>query len=286
MRRLYLLTALISLVVLTAAEQKVDPTFLRRGLHSAKARPDDLSAPGCEYRPLFGAGDEESRIVRGVARFGQVRLNKGSASALVNYPREEQIYFVTAGEGKVVYEGKKHTIRKDDFLYLPPGVEHGLANDSGGALDVIVIGYKIPAGMNVQKPVSLQIANLSEVKKQVVGNHPPSTLYQLMMGDVKSTRDRLSTGHVLTSLFIMEMTPGGTNTPHHHDREEEIYVLLDGEGEMVAGSGMDGVEGRHASKPGDAFFIRLNATVGFYNTGKSTAHILAVRSLYPFGRGQ
>ncbi len=83
----------------------------------------------------------------------------------------------------------------------------------------------------------------------------------------------------------MEITPGGTNTPHHHEREEEIYLLLDGTGDMVAGSGMDGVEGRHSAKPGDAYFIRLNGTVGFYNTGSTTAHILAVRSRYPFRSG-
>jgi mannose-6-phosphate isomerase-like protein (cupin superfamily) len=103
------------------------------------------------------------------------------------------------------------------------------------------------------------------------------------MGDTKSTRDKIAAGHVLTSLFIMEFAPGGDNHPHHHDREEEIYLLLDGQGDMVAGSGMDGIEGRFPSKPGDAYFFRLNCTVGFYNPKEPgrKAHILAVRSLYP-----
>ena len=126
------------------------------------------------------------------------------------------------------------------------------------------------------------IANTEDVKKQLVGGHPPSTLYQLMIGDVRSTRDKIAAAHVLTSLFIMEITPGGTNQPHHHEREEEIYLLLDGQGDMVAGGGIDGGEGRHPSKPGDAYFFRLNCTVGFYNTGSTNAHILALRSLYPF----
>ncbi|MBK5292039.1 MAG: cupin domain-containing protein [Acidobacteriia bacterium] len=266
------------------ADRAVDPTYLRRNLHKVAAQPDELSAPGCQYRPVFGSGDGESRIARGLSRFGLVQLTPASSCAPVTYAREEQIYFVLSGNGQVLHGGEKHAIRKDDFLYLPPGVAHGLSASAGAALDVIVMGYKIPARMDPAIPAKLQIANLSEVKKQVVGNHPPSTLYQLMVGDTKSTRDRLSTGHVITSLFIMEMTPGGTNFPHHHDREEEVYLLLDGTGDMVAGGGMDGVEGRHASKPGDAFFIRLNGTVGFYNTGKTTAHILAIRSLYPFGK--
>ena len=73
-----------------------------------------------------------------------------------------------------------------------------------------------------------------------------STLYRLLMGDVDSKRDRIAAGRVLTSLFLMEIAPGGTNFPHHHQREEEIYLVLDGHGDMVAGGGIDGVEGRHA----------------------------------------
>ena len=55
---------------------------------------------------------------------------------------------------------------------------------------------------------------------------------------------------------------------------------------MVAGGGTDGNEGRYPAKAGDAFFIRLNATVGFYSGTKSGDHdlILAVRSRFPFQR--
>ena len=104
------------------------------------------------------------------------------------------------------------------------------------------------------------------------------------MGDTKSTRDRIAAGHLLVSLFVMEFKPGGDNTPHHHDNEEEIYVLLDGQGDMVAGGGMDGIEGPFPAKPGDAYFFRLNCTVGFYNGAQGPSRILAVRSTYPRGR--
>ncbi|MEZ5401850.1 MAG: cupin domain-containing protein [Bryobacteraceae bacterium] len=261
----------------------VDPTFLKTSAASVEPTSGDLSAAGVEYRPLFQKG----RIVRGVTRFAEVTVAPGAATPVVNYPRDEEIYYVTAGSGEVVYAGRKHALRKDDFLYLPPTVAHGLANGGDNPLKVLVMTYPIPAAAPISTPDSLQIANSNDVKKQVVGNHPPSTLYQLLIGDRKSTRDRIAAAHVVTSLFVMEFAPGGTNTPHHHDREEEIYILLDGEGEMVAGGGLDGVEGRHPAKPGDAYFIRLNATVGFYNRETQNApkaRILAVRSLYPFAR--
>ena len=105
------------------------------------------------------------------------------------------------------------------------------------------------------------------------------------MGDRQSRRDKLAAAQVLTSLFIMEFAAGGTNFPHHHEREEEIYLVLNGYGDMVAGGGLDGIEGRHPAKAGDAYFFRLNCTVGFYagnKPGEEKAHILAVRSLFPF----
>jgi mannose-6-phosphate isomerase-like protein (cupin superfamily) len=130
----------------------------------------------------------------------------------------------------------------------------------------------------------MQVANLNDVRLQTVGGHPSSTLYRLLMGDTKSTRDRIAAGHIMKSLYIMEFAPGGTNFPHHHEHEEEIYLLLDGEGEMVAGSGMNGIEGKYPARPGDAYFYRANATVGFYNSSKpgaKPARILAVRSTAP-----
>jgi mannose-6-phosphate isomerase-like protein (cupin superfamily) len=277
--------SLLMLTPLAAAERGVDPTFLRRSIPSAAAKESEIASSGCRYKPLFGAGDSQAGLAKGVARFGEITVDPGAESKPVQFPKEEQVYFIREGAGELLYGGQKVKVRRNDFMYLPAGVSHGLANSGSGPLKAILMGFKLPAGAAsggaAAKPM---IANTDDVKKQVVGNHPPSTLYQLMMGDTRSTRDKIAAGHVLTSLFIMEMTPGGTNFPHHHDREEEIYLLLDGTGDMVAGGGMDGVEGRHASRPGDAYFFRLNCTVGFYNTGSTTAHILAVRSLYPFGK--
>jgi mannose-6-phosphate isomerase-like protein (cupin superfamily) len=145
------------------------------------------------------------------------------------------------------------------------------------------MGYKIPAGARATPPSKPLVANIDDVKWQTVSGHPDSVVYQLLMGDKKSTRDKIAAGEVLTSVFIMEFAPGGTNFPHHHDQEEEIYLVLDGSGDMVAGGGTDGVEGRHAARAGDAYFFRLNCTVGFYSSRVGPkSRILAVRSRYPF----
>jgi mannose-6-phosphate isomerase-like protein (cupin superfamily) len=283
MKRLALAFFLLIIPSAFGAERTVAPTWLHRNVANVPEKATDISTPSCHYKPLFGAGDSETRIIRSVARFGEVTIDPSGQCKEVSYPDEEQIYYVLAGNGALSYGEKKASVKKDDFMYLPPQVRHGLANNSSSPLHFVVMGYNIPHGVSIPAPPSdLQIANTNDVKLESVAGHPESTQYRLLLGGKKGTRDRIDCGIVVTSLFLMEFAPGGTNFPHHHDSAEEIYLVLDGHGDIVAGGGENGVEGLHPSKAGDAYFFRLNSTVGFYNRGKNKAHILAVRSWYPF----
>ncbi|MDF7776301.1 cupin domain-containing protein [Sphingomonas sp. AOB5] len=264
-------------------DRKVDPTFLHRFVPDVAVKTVPISSASAKYRPLFGEGDDNSQILRGVTRFGQLSVDAGGRSSKVSYAREEHMLVILSGSGTVSYGGKDYPVKANDFMYLPPTVEFGL-NGGKEPVTAILMGFAIPEGMKLTVPDTLKLDNIDNVPLVTVGSHPVSTLYRLLMGDTTSTRDRLSTGHVMISLFVMEFQPGGTNFPHHHETQEEIYILLDGTGEMVAGSGMNGIEGKYPAKPGDAYFYRANATVGFYNDatpGKKPARILAVRSNLP-----
>ncbi len=269
---------LLTGLVLAAEERAVNPTFLRTNLANAAAAATPLTTPSCRVYPVFGEGAPRAAVARGVARFARIAVDANGKCAPLTLGREEQSWFIMKGEGAL--NGKP--LRRDDFVYVPAGTAIELSAAAAG-IELVQQGYRVPEGRAGGKEI--QIANAADVKKQVVGNHPPSTLYQLLIGDTRSTRDRIAAGAVLTSLFIMDIKPDGTNFPHNHDREEEIYLLLEGEGLMVAGGGSDGVEGKFPAKAGDAYFFRLNTTVGFYNTSRTNARILAARSLYPFGKG-
>lgn len=275
---------LVAALPLVGAERTVDPTFLHRYLPEVKKQKSEITTATCHYKPAFGAGDAQPRVPRGVARFGEIDIDAGGSCAPVAYPAEEQAYVVLDGGGTLDYAGEQINLRKHDFFYLPSNLRSAIASGSGAR--IIVMGFKIPAGTHVTTPSKALIANIDDVKWQPVSGHPDSVLYQLLMGDTKSKRDKIAAGNVLISLFIMEFEPGGTNFPHHHENAEEIYLVLDGTGDMVAGGGADGIEGRHPARAGDAYFFRLNSTVGFYASKDATpkARILAVRSLYPFSR--
>lgn len=278
-----LIALLISSSCAVGQERKVIPTWLHRYV-PALPEGGDLSSAACRYKPIFGEGDASSNSLPSVARFGEATLNGPGACASAQYERQEEIYFVLDGSGDLQYGSRTYRIRKNDFTYIPPALKHSLANNSNDRLQVLIMSFKIKPSITIAQPSGEpKIINLDNVKEQPVEGHPDSVLYKLLVGPKSGTRDAIDDAYVVTSLFWMDFAPGGTNFPHHHETAEEIYLVLDGEGTMVAGGGMDGIEGRHPSKAGDAYYFRQNCTVGFYNENKpgAKAHILAVRSWVP-----
>jgi mannose-6-phosphate isomerase-like protein (cupin superfamily) len=268
---------------LLAQERTVEPTWLHRELSAAREQKIDLTTNSCRYSPLFGEADTESRYPLSVARFGQLTIGPGGECHAVSYPRLEEIYFVRSGSGTLEFAGQAHPLAANDFTYLPPGVSHAISNHSTQPLRIILTTVKIPAQVAVSAAPKLEIANLAELKQQTVGGHPSSVRYQLMIGPHNRARDRINAAYNVVDFFLMDFAPAGTNFPHHHEIAEEIYLVLDGEGQMAAGSGADGVQGLYPAKADDAYYFRPNSTVGFYNRNApdAKAHILAVRVYVP-----
>jgi mannose-6-phosphate isomerase-like protein (cupin superfamily) len=284
MHKTVLFLSVVMSANLLAQDRTVDPTWLHRYVPALSEAKAEISSSTCHYKPIFGAGDADNRILRSVSHFGEITLESQGNCQSVLYDREEEIYFVLEGTGVVQSGDQTHPLRANDFTYLAPGVKHGLANNSVQPLRVLVMGFKIPprVALNTPPPPA-RIVNLDDVKEEPVQGHPTSVLYKLLAGPRNGKRDAIDSAYVITSFFLMDFAAGGTNFPHHHETAEEIYLVVDGQGEMVAGSGMDGLEGRFPAKAGDAYYFRPNCTVGFYNQDKpgAKAHILAVRSQIP-----
>ncbi|PYV80231.1 MAG: cupin domain-containing protein [Acidobacteria bacterium] len=279
--KLFLLGLLLVSTNLPAQERSVDPTWLHRFVPSLAEARIDLSTPTCRYTPIFGEGDAQNRALQNISRFGEITLSpKGSCNSEV-YERREEIYFILSGAGNLHYENEAHPLRQHDFTYLAPGVKHSIENSADQPLIAVVMSFEIPKSIAIGAPAPHPtIVNLGDLKEETVQGHPTSVQYRLMVGPRSGTRDAIDAAYIVTSLFWMDFVPGGTNFPHHHESAEESYLVIDGEGDMVAGGGMDGIEGRHAAKTGDAYYFRPNCTVGFYNQKKdgAKAYILAVRS--------
>jgi mannose-6-phosphate isomerase-like protein (cupin superfamily) len=291
MRGRVLRNAAVVFLSASACLAAADPLFLRRQVADVKPVADDLTAnaKGASYKALFGAGDAEADQLKAVVRYGELTVAPDGTSALVSYPAEEQIYFIEEGRGTLLYGDEKAPIKKNDFMYLPAGVKHGIANSSNAPVKAIVMGYKIPDAATVKPTPKLMLASADDVQLQILGQHGPTSQFKLLMGLTSSTRDKLASAYVMDSLFIMDFAPGGTNIPHNHATEEEIYLLLRGTGDMVAGLDANGKEVRHPVTPGAAFFFKPRTQVGYYSNAKEGQEhdlILAVRSLLPRARQQ
>ena len=279
-----LLWSLLFACGLRAQEHQVDPTWLHRYVPELVETKGDLTSETCHYRAIFGEGDKENRSLQSVARYGEVTLDANGNCQAVLYDRQEEIYFVVEGAGVLHYQDQTQALRKHDFTYLPPGVKHSISNHSDQPLRVLVMGFKVPASISIAAPMPHpRVANLEDANERTVSGHPGSVLYKLLAGLRSGKRDLIDQAYVMDSFFWMDFAPRGTNWPHHHPAAEEIYLVFEGQGEIVAGGGMDGVEGRHPAKAGDAYYFRPNCTVGFYNQDKAgaKAYILAVRARIP-----
>jgi mannose-6-phosphate isomerase-like protein (cupin superfamily) len=284
LKQLLLLFSLLLAHGLRAQDRPIDPTWLHRYVPDLVETKVELSSQTCHYRAMFGEGDKDNRSLQTVTRFGEVTLDAHGNCQTVRYDRQEEIYFVVEGTGVLHYEDQVQGLRAHDFTYLPPGAKHSLSNNSDQPVHALVMGFKIPASISISTPFShAKIANLEDAKEETVSGHPASVLYKLLAGLHTGKRDLIDEAYVMDSFFWMDFAPGGTNWPHHHETAEEIYLVIDGQGEMVAGSGMDGVAGRYPAKAGDAYYFRPNCTVGFYNRDKpgAKAFILAVRARVP-----
>ncbi len=282
MKKLLLLFVIAPLLL--AQERKVAPTWLHRYVPDLPEQRTDLSSGSCHYTPVFGEGDTEPHALQSIARFGEVSVDEQGTCQPAEYPRQEELYFVLSGSGVLHYGEEAHVMRKNDFAYMPPAVRHSLSGSSEQPFRLVVATVKIPFETTISAPPAQPaIANLDELKEQTVEGHPTSVLYKLLIGPRRAARDRVNATYEVADFFLMDFAPGGTNSPHHHEVEEEIYLVLDGEGKMAAGGGMDGVEGLHPAKAGDAYYFRPNCTVGFYNQDApgAKAHILALRAFVP-----
>ncbi len=256
------------------------PAFLRRSVGQIREQSIDPSSATTHYKPIFGVGDPNVGDVKGIVRFGELTVEPGGGSKMASYEDTEGVFFILAGSGVLRYGKESVPIKQNDFVYLPVGVEHGVSNLSEKPLRLLVMGFKIPDGVEVPPTPQRMMANADDVPLQVLASHGPTTQFKLLMGTTQSKRDKLAAAQQINSLFLMDFAAGGTNIPHRHKKEEEIYYVLRGHGEMVAGSDVAKKEMRYPCREGDAFYFASGTLIGFYSgmeEAEQHAQILAVR---------
>src|SRR5260370_29336995 len=106
----------------------------------------------CHYKARCGEGDDQGRVPRSVARFGEIKIDPGGNCQAASRVLEEEAYVVLEGGGTMESEGRKFPLRAHDFFYVPqamralgqPLVLHSPAISSSTGARLIVMRFRIP----------------------------------------------------------------------------------------------------------------------------------------------
>jgi uncharacterized cupin superfamily protein len=166
---------------------------------------------------------------------------------------EEEIFFVLAGDGLLWQEGATCTVAAGDVIvHRPKRGAHTLRGGSGG-LDVLVFGERVDASLTAlpragvawsfprwvelatgDSPFALEAAAGAPECPPPSAERPANVL---ALADVAAVfegtarRAGRAAGAVATGLNHVVLPADGTGAPAHcHSLEEELFVVLDGDG--------------------------------------------------------
>jgi uncharacterized cupin superfamily protein len=189
---------------------------------------------------------------------------------------EEEIFFVLGGEGLLWQEGKTFAVGAQDcMVHRPKRGAHTLRGGEGG-LDVLVFGQRLDpsltalprAGVAWSFPrwVALVEGDPPFVREAAAGppDCPPpeperprnvvalSEVTPILDG--RARRLGMAAGAVATGLNHVVLGPGSEGAPAHcHSLEEEIFVVLDGDGVLELWAPREQTPSEHPLRSGDVF---------------------------------
>src|SRR3984885_4943827 len=98
---------------------------------------DDMTAfitkDGSEIRELLAY---RNSCIRNQS-LAEARLPVGASTQEHYHPKAEEIYFITAGTGRIRIEGETRNVRVGDAIAIPPGKRHKLWNTGSDVLKLL-----------------------------------------------------------------------------------------------------------------------------------------------------
>jgi uncharacterized cupin superfamily protein len=189
---------------------------------------------------------------------------------------DEEIFFVLAGEGLLWQDEQTFAVRAGDcMVHRPKRGAHTLRGGAGG-LDVLVFGQRLDpsltalprAGIAWSFPrwVELSAGDSPFAREAAVGppECPPPQAERprnvVAMSEVtpildgRARRLGMAAGAVATGLNHVVLAAGSEGAPAHcHSLEEEVFVVLDGDGVLELWAPGEKTPSEHPLRAGDVF---------------------------------
>lgn len=99
--------------------------------------------------PIFrGVGTpgltDEQAPMQGMAGFTLHRMQAGQSGDYHDHEDREQVYYFTAGAGKMKLDGEIYEVKAGDAVYIPPRVKHQMINDSDDWVEHLLVTAVVP----------------------------------------------------------------------------------------------------------------------------------------------
>jgi mannose-6-phosphate isomerase-like protein (cupin superfamily) len=92
-----------------------------------------ITLDGSEIREWAGPVSAPARN----QSLAEATIPVGGATTEHYHVLSEELYLVTAGQGRLIIDGEERTIREGDCALIPPGARHKLFNVGGGPLVIV-----------------------------------------------------------------------------------------------------------------------------------------------------
>ena len=95
--------------------------------------PAFITKDGSEIRELLA---HRNSAIRNQS-LAEARLPVGTSTQEHYHPKAEEIYYITAGTGRIRIEGEIHDVKMGDAIAIPPGRRHKLWNTGADVLKLL-----------------------------------------------------------------------------------------------------------------------------------------------------
>jgi uncharacterized cupin superfamily protein len=187
---------------------------------------------------------------------------------------EEEIFFVLGGEGLLWQDGKTCSVATGDVIvHRPKRGPHTLRGGVGG-LDVLVFGQRLDPGLTAlpragvawsfprwvelgggDPPFAREAAAGAPECPEPAGERPANVVALADVPAILGGRARIAgnaAGSVATGLNHVVLAPDATGAQAHcHSLEEELFVVLDGDGSLELWGRGEQAPQAQALRPGD-----------------------------------
>ena len=193
--------------------------------------------------------DERNRLAR-LQGFARHALQGRKTSDYHQHENLEQVYYVLAGSGEVLFGEERFPIQEGDAIYLPPGIHHQMFNDMNQAwLEHHVISQRVEGNGG-----DLAIRNWRDVP--ALGDGEGAVRWH-QLGSVGEPYVGFTRG--LQFIDREAVQPRGQTIERRYDDLEQVYYVLANSGVLEA----DGVE--YEIQEGDMIHLPQNTQYALRN---------------------